>query len=373
MKNLVVFGANGGRGPSTGLQLVTVDGVTTRCGIVSTPDLVFDPRDPARASAVLVRVRAYSCNYRDKAYFYRMREVPAHRFFAIGSEFVGEVLATGPQVTTLTPGDRVIPNHHYTGAMVDEAGLREGIATNQASKELQILPERKLLRIPPGMSDPQAAAFSLGAQTAYSMVRKLELEPGSRVLVASATSNTSLFLLGVLRRNGARVWVTTTSGPHADQLLRCGAEEVLDVSGPRPGPGRPDPLAGVAQRVGGFHAVCDPFFDLHLERAVGVLKPFGKYITCGLAGQNPNSAKAAGVAGLDMSTVMGMAILKNLSIQGNCIGLGSDLTDAIADFVSGAIEPIVDSVFQDAEVGPFLDRTFNDRNRFGKVVFQYRS
>jgi hypothetical protein len=41
----------------------------------------------------------------------------------------------------------------------------------------QIELDVKLLKIPPQMPDEVAAVFSIGAQTTYSMIRKLKLEP----------------------------------------------------------------------------------------------------------------------------------------------------------------------------------------------------
>jgi hypothetical protein len=64
-------------------------------------------------------------------------------------------------------------------------------------------------------------------------------------------------------------------------------------------------------------------------------------------------------------------MLKNLQITGNCIGVTSDLQKAIEDFEGGALDVIVDSVFSGSQVSEFLDRTYNSKDRFGKVVYQY--
>jgi NADPH:quinone reductase-like Zn-dependent oxidoreductase len=64
-------------------------------------------------------------------------------------------------------------------------------------------------------------------------------------------------------------------------------------------------------------------------------------------------------------------MMRNLSIVGNCIGLASDLEHALRDYEAGRLACAVDSVFGGTDTEPFLERTYNDRSRFGKVVFRY--
>lgn len=364
-RSLVVFGARGADPRASAWPTVTVDAAPVRCGLVPAAEPRFDPGDPANARRVLVRVRAVSCNYRDRSFISLMARVPAARYSAVGSDFVADVVAAGPAVTTLAAGDRVVPDHHFTGAGDERDGVREGVATNQASRAYHVLDERKLVRVPAGMRDEAAAAVGIGAQTAYGIARRLAPEPGARVLVTSASSNTALFVLGALARRGVRAVAATSSARFADRLRSLGAESVVPT-------GR-EAIVAAARRVGGFDFVVDPFFDLHLMAAVEALRPFGTYVTCGLAGQTEHAARAAGAAGpLDVRDVMAYAMTKNLTLVGNCLGLTADLERALADHAAGALPVTVDSVFErDADAAAFLDRTFNSRERFGKVVFRY--
>jgi len=370
MRNLVVFG---GQGPTPALPFlrpITVDGLTLHCGVVeSAPPLLGE----ADHRSVLVQVRAVSCNYRDRAFIQLMGRCPGKYHFPIGSEFVADVVAVGSDVRSLRPGDRVIPNHHYVGGGAVEAGVTEGVITNKGSRELQIFHESKLIAIPPAMPLEVAASFSLGAQTAYSMVRKVAPSAGDPVLVTSASSNTSLFLINALRCRGAAVYVSTTSERFHPRLRELGVARSFAIGAPRDGYPGAGELARAAAELGGFHSILDPFFDLHVGRAVDLLRPFGRYVTCGFAAQNPELAAQSGPVGADLTEVLQKAIVKNLSLIGNCLGLRDDLAEALADYQAGRTTPVVDSVFRDQEVAGFLDRTFNDRDRFGKVVFQYAS
>jgi NADPH:quinone reductase-like Zn-dependent oxidoreductase len=167
-----------------------VEGYPVRCGFVAVSEPVFEP-DGRHRSHVLVEVRAFSCNYRDKALMLRMSVIGAeHGFYVIGSELAGCVAAVGVDVRDLAPGDRVMVDGSFGGD-----ARPWGLPTNHASRYRQVLPASKLMRVPEAMSDEEAAAFSIGGQTSCSMVRRAGVRPGDEVLVTAGTSNTSLFLV----------------------------------------------------------------------------------------------------------------------------------------------------------------------------------
>lgn len=375
MRGLVVFGASQPEWPQPLVgEPVTIDGVTVRCGRVPSRFRAFDRDAPENAHRVLVRVRGVSCNYRDRAFIRLMQTVATDRCSGVGSEFVGEVIDIGPAVTTLRTGDRVIPDHHYAGLVMGPDGARPGIPTNQASRPWQILYASKLARIPDEMSDEDAAAFSLGAQTAYSMARKVNPSSGGHALVFAASSNTSLFAIRALQARGAIVHAVTTSASSESRLLAMGVAETICR------PRTTSPLRNsaafidAAAAVGGFEAIVDPYFDLHLATAVQLLQPFGRYVTCGLAAQNPHLRREAGLDGpIDMTPVMSRVMDHNLALIGNCLGLHEDLRAALDDYVRGQARPIIDSVFEREQACAFFDRTYNARGRFGKVIFKYES
>jgi NADPH:quinone reductase-like Zn-dependent oxidoreductase len=374
MRNVAVFGARN-RPVARALSVsgsVLIDGVRFRCGVVRTPDVAFDPAAAANRFRVLVRVRAASCNYRDRGLIAALRHADAGRFFTVGSEFVAEVAAVGEGVTTLRPGDRVVANYHYEGLPELPGGVRAGVPTNQATKEWQSFHERQLRRVPASMPDEVAAAFALNAQTAYGMVRRLEVRPGANALVTSAASNTSLAILNALRGRGVDVYAATSSEQAVPRLLALGARDVVVVGRGRAGFADDRALGEVLRAAGGADYVLDPFFDLHIARALELLNPFGKYVTCGLAAQTHHAARAAGVdAPEPLGAIAVQLIMKNLTVLGNCVGLTEDLDRALRDYDAGRLDPVVDSVFAGDDVGAFLDRTFNDPARFGKVVYRY--
>jgi NADPH:quinone reductase-like Zn-dependent oxidoreductase len=353
----------------TPLEEIEIEGYPVRCGFVAVSDVAFEPAGANRLDALL-EVTAFSCNYRDKSLILRAATSPSERgAYVIGSELAARVLAVGSEVDTLELGDRVMVDGFF--------GFEErpwGLPTNHASRSLQALPARKLMRVPESMSDEEAAAFSIGGQTSFSMIRRAGVGPGSEVLVTAGTSNTSLFLLQAARHAGATVSVTTTSVGAAERLRGFGAEHVfvLDPDGPRFD--RAEGVGDYAKEVGGFAAVLDPYFDLYLERSVPVLATFGVYVSCGLERQFPSRSEVLG--GLARrpvlhDDVLAAALSRNVSIVANCLGSTADLERAVGAFAAGEIRVELDCVMRAESAAAFLSRTYCERDRLGKVVWRY--
>lgn len=352
------------------IEMVEIKGHPVTCGIIGTEAPRFDSRSPEFESHVLLKVKAFSCNYRDmNLIFSALTKGPGESFYSIGSEFVGEVLEIGSKVTSVRVGDRVIGDCFYYGGGRTPA---QGVVTNHASKEYQVVLASKVIRIPDPMPDDVAASFTIGAQTTYSMVRKLGLEPGANVLVTAAKSNTSLFAINALKAQGLNVYATTTSPQHGDKLKQLGIKELFVVDPSLDNFIKHEQIRDVIIETGGFDGVIDPFFDIHLPKVLDVMGPGAKYVTCGLHEQYQKViGQTTSYPQVSLKTVLLKAMFKNLHIIGNCIGTTSDLQRALNDYSSKSLPVVVDSTFCGKQAGAFLDRTYNSGDRFGKVVYQY--
>lgn len=346
-----------------------LDGQALACGILQRPRPPFDPADPAQAEKVLLRVLAFSVNFRDRALGLRaaLRAPQDDWSYALGSEFCAHVEAVGSAVTALRPGAIVIGNGAWPESGV--AGVAPGIPTNHASREWHVLHQAKLLQVPEAMAPAVAAGFSIGGQTVASMVRRLSLAPGARALVTAPTSNTSLFAIVMLRAAGVVVDGLSRSGAHRDRLAGLGIRHLLahDPAG-APLAERAEVRALLAAE-GGYDAVIDPFSDLWLAHTIPLLRAGGRYITCGFENQSPvprdaSRPRPAGAA------VMTRVMQMNLSIIGNCIGQTEDLRRAIVEHAGGRLPVVIDSV-HDADPAGFLARSFVDPARFGKVIWRW--
>lgn len=373
MKNVAICGRKIGRSVSNynSIETIEMNGVPLCCGLIHTKDTHFDRNSPENRFSVLVKKRAFSCNYRDKNLIFKMStRGPEDSFYVVGSDFVGEVVDTGSQVTGLQIGDRVIGNNAYPESGVK--GVPPGVPTNNASKEYQVFHQVKLIKVPQEMPDEVAAAFSIGAQTTYSMIRKLNLTKGSNLLVTAAKSNTSLFAINALKKHSVNIYATTTSMRFEEELRAMGVKEVILIEPMHNSLTDNQSLKKIVSDLGGFDCVFDPFFDLHLGQVVNLMAAGGRYITCGLYDQYFDLiGQQISPLHLDSSHIMASVMLKNLQIIGNCIGQTEDLKNAIQDYASGHLNVAIDSVFSDKQVGAFFRRTYNAKDRFGKVVYKY--
>ena len=353
------------------IEMIQIKGYPVTCGIIASEAPQFDSRSPEFESHVLLKIRAFSCNYRDmNLIFSALKRGPVESFYSIGSEFVGEVLEIGSKVTTVKVGDRVIGDCFYHGGGTTPP--RQGVVTNHASKEYQVVAASKVIRIPEPMPDDVAASFTIGAQTTYSMVRKLDLKPGANVLVTAAKSNTSLFAINALKAQGINVYATTTSPQHSEKLQQLGLEQLFVVDSNLDTFLKHEQIRDVVMETGGFDGVIDPFFDIHLPKVLDVMGPGAKYVTCGLHEQYQQViGQTTTYPEVSLKTVLLKAMFKNLHIIGNCIGTTSDLQRALNDYSSKSLPVVVDSTFGGKQAGAFLDRTYNSGDRFGKVVYQY--
>ena len=69
--------------------------------------------------------------------------------------------------------------------------------------------------------------------------------------------------------------------------------------------------------------------------------------------------------------IMTHAIIMNISLIGNCLGIDEDYDLALNNYISNKSKPIIDSVYSEKEGKEFINRTFNSKKRFGKVVLKY--
>ena len=370
MRTFAIFGPKVDRDAYTRVDIQTaeIDDVPVHCGIVETEAPVFDLADAANLHKVLIRVLAFSLNYRDKNIIFKMsRKGPGDRVYVIGSEFVAQVLEVGTAVTELAPGDLVIGNNAYPLSGWD--GLQPGIPSNHSSREFQILHKAKLIKVPETMPKDVAAAFSIGGQTTYSMLRRLQLFEGANVLVTSGKSNTSLFVINALRRHKVNTYVTSTSRAFESELKAMGVKELCVI--PSTMAFDKDSTIANVKKKNGFHFVIDPYWDLHLSRSIDVMAIGGKYITCGLYDQYLSLIGKPAPASQHTGHELGCVMMKNLSIIGNCIGTTEDLLNALGDYSAGVLDVVIDSTFTDGNAAGFLHRCYSAKSRFGKVVYQY--
>ncbi len=354
-----------------------IENCNVNTGIIEEPDLILKDC-PTPDDMVLVKKIAFSCNYRDKTILLRSDKFIKDEvlkgdlhFTYIGSDFVGEVINIGNNVKGFSIGDKVIPNVSYPSYKKD---YKPGIPSNYASSRIEGFKANKLIKIPEkyNIPDEVLAGFSIAGFTSYSMIRKV-VKPGAKILVTAANSNTSLMVIKALKKHPVDVYAMTSSSKNKEILLQMGVKDVLVINHSLDRYDDDEVIENKIDQIGDFDAVIDPFFDIYLPRVIDFLSMDSKYITCGLYNQYPDFDNGKyKYRGNKFSDILTKALVKNISIIGNCIGLEEDGLEALEDLNNGKLDIIIDSVFTEGQENLFLDRTFNSKDRFGKVVYRYK-
>lgn len=162
------------------------------------------------AGQVLVRQTAIGLNYIDT--YHRDGTYPIELPGGLGVEAAGEVVATGPDVHGLQPGDRVATFGPQRGAYASA----------------RIVPAASLMKLPAGIDDDTAAAALLKACTVEALVERCaKVEAGWPVLVHAAAGGVGLILVQWLKAIGATVIGTVSTEAKAQTARDAGADHVI--------------------------------------------------------------------------------------------------------------------------------------------------
>ena len=158
---------------------------------------------------VRLRQTAVALNYIDT--YQRSGLYPMPLPFSIGNEAAGVVEAVGPGVTNLKAGDRVA----YAGLV-------------GAYAEARVAPADKMVRIPDGISDQQAAAMMIKGMTAeYLLFRTYKVQKGDPILIHAAAGGVGLIVCQWAKHIGATVIGTVGSDEKAKLASEHGCEHPI--------------------------------------------------------------------------------------------------------------------------------------------------
>ena len=175
---------------------------------------------PPAAGEVRIRHTAIGINYSDinvrQGGFYIAR--PPQFPLVLGNEAAGVVASMGPGVTNVQPGDRVA----YAG-MSAEFFERTG-----AYAEERNVPAERLIRLPDGVTDQQAAGMMVKGFTASLIINHVyRPKPGDTVLIHAAASGVGLILTQWSKHLGATVIGTVGSSDKARIAQAHGCDHTI--------------------------------------------------------------------------------------------------------------------------------------------------
>ncbi len=226
----------------------------------------FDPGKPAAGEAQ-VRHSAIGLNYIDV--YDRTGLYPGELPSGLGREAAGVIIALGRGVRGFRVGERVAYVHSKPGTYC----------------EVRNVPAERLVRVPKGISDEQAAAIMLKGLTAHFLLRRTyRVRRGDAILVHAAAGGVGLILIQWAKALGAKVIGVVGSEAKAELVRKHGCRHVL-ISGRAPLPEsvrkltRGEGVAVVYDSVGK-----DTFMD-----SLDCLRPLGMMVSYGNASGAPPS------------------------------------------------------------------------------------
>ena len=167
------------------------------------------PVPEPKANEAVVKIAASGVNFIDV--YQREGRYQVLLPFVAGQEGAGTVTEAGSDVKAFKPGDRVA----WCGILGSYA-------------EYAAVPADRLVRIPQGVTELQAAAAMLQGMTAHYLVHDVHpLKKGETVLLHAAAGGVGLILTQMAHHAGARVIGTVSTEPKARLARDAGADEVI--------------------------------------------------------------------------------------------------------------------------------------------------
>ncbi len=178
-------------------------------GGIDALEVVDLPVPQPKPHEAVVKLAATGVNFIDV--YHREGRYPAPLPFVLGQEGAGTVSAVGSDVKNVRVGDRVA----YTGVMGSYA-------------EYAAVPADRLVAVPSGVSDREAAATLLQGMTAhYLAYDTFPLKKGDTALVHAAAGGVGLLLTRMAHHLGARVIATVSTEEKAKLAREAGADDVI--------------------------------------------------------------------------------------------------------------------------------------------------
>lgn len=275
---------------------------------------VGDVRDPEVPEGwVRVRVRAASLNHHD---LWSLRGV------GLPAERLPMILGTDASGTTDDGRDvivhAVISSPGWTGdETLDPRRTLLSELHQGTLAEYVVVPARNVIDKPQGLSFEDASCLPSAWLTAYRMLTRNDLSPGSTVLVQGASGGVASAAIQLGKLLGLRTWATARTPEKQAFALELGADEAFP-SGAR----LPERVDAVIETVG----------EATWAHSLRALRPGGTVVVCGAtSGYNPPAE-------------LNRVFFLQLRVHGSTMGTRDELARLVELLLTTGVRPHIDRV-----------------------------
>jgi alcohol dehydrogenase len=321
------------------------------------------PAPPARGE-VQIRIRAVALNHLDvwgyRGMAFAKRKLP----LTVGAEASGEIAAVGEGVTRFKPGQLVVMSGGLTcgtcpacrtgrdNLCEDVSGIM-GFHVDGFARELVNMPERLVIPVPEGVSARDAACAPIAFGTPQHMLfDNARLQPGETILIHAGASGTSTVAIKMAKAIGCTVITTVGDDAKIAGVKALGADHVINY--------RKDRFEGEVRKLTkkvGVDVVFDHVGADTFSGSLLVLKPGGRYVTCG-ATSGPSA------------TINLMQLFqRQYRIIGSFACTLKNIAESLDKMAQG-MTPVIDTEVPLSDVAKALQR-MEDRQVFGKIIVHF--
>ncbi len=304
---------------------------------------------------VLVKVKACSLNFRDLGIVRGTYRVPVRENVIPLSDGAGEVVAVGPDVVRVKPGDRVAGNffQRWPGgeAMPDAHASALGGGIDGMLAEYAVLEEDGVVKIPSHLSLEEGATLPCAGVTAWhAMMEHARLRAGDTVLL-QGTGGVSIFGLQFAQAAGIRAIITSSSDEKLARAKKLGAAFGINYKT------TPDWDKAALEFTGGVGVdhVIEVGGAATLARSFGAIRVGGKVSMIG------------GLSGGATELNPGLIFSRRANVQGISVGSTQMFLALNRAVEANAIKPVIDKVFAFADAQAAYKHMASGAH-FGKIV-----
>jgi alcohol dehydrogenase len=323
--------------------------------------VTLDDPPPPGSGEVQVRVKAVALNHIDvwgyRGMAFAKRKMP----LVVGAEAAGEIAAVGPGVTSFAPGDPVVMYGALTcgtckacragrdNLCEDVRGIM-GFHVDGFAQELVNMPERLVIKVPPGIAMRDAACAPIAFSTVEHMLfDNAKLEAGETILVQAGASGIGTVAIKMAKAIGCTVFTTVGDDAKAEKVKALGADYVINYR-----QDRFEPVVRKATAKKGVDVVFEHTGADTFNGSLLCLKRGGRLVTCGAT------------SGPTVTFNLMQLFQQQYRIIGSFGASMRNIRDGLAKMAGGML-PVIDTEVELADFERGLAR-LEGRQVFGKVI-----